>query len=177
VIYESPTPIHVSGHGYQEELKMMINLTRPYYLAPVHGEPRHQHMYLEMAREMGYPEHRIFMLEDGVPLVLDETNAYFGEPVPVGRVLVDYSGTPGISTEVLRDRYNIAKDGLIVITIAVDLERGEFIGDPMVPRHERRGSEVRAKAHQSETAGAPHDRAALGRRKTGMAPVSITGFG
>lgn len=132
VVYESPTPIHVSGHAYQEELKMMINLVKPFYLAPVHGEPRHQHMYLEMARDMGYPDHRLFLMEDGVPLAMDETTAEFGEPVTVGRVLVDYSGTPGIPNEVLRDRSNIAKDGLIVITIAVDPEAGEFVGDPIV---------------------------------------------
>lgn len=132
VIYESPTPIHVSGHAYREELKMMINLTQPYYLAPVHGEPRHQHLYLEMVREMGYPENRMFMLEDGIPLVLDETTAFFGEQVPVGRVLVDNSGTPGITQEVLRDRFNISKDGLIAITLAVDPERGELVGDPIV---------------------------------------------
>ncbi|MFY9233215.1 MAG: ribonuclease J [Fimbriimonadaceae bacterium] len=132
VIYESATPIHVSGHAYQEELKMMINLTRPYYVAPVHGEPRHQHQYLDMARDMGYPENRLFMLEDGMPLVMNDTSASFGGQVPCGRVLVDYSGTPGITDEVLRDRFNISKDGLIVITLAVDLEKGEFLGDPIV---------------------------------------------
>jgi ribonuclease J len=132
VIYEGPTPIHVSGHAYQEELKMMMNLVRPYYVAPVHGEPRHQHQYLKMAADMGYPPHRMFLLEDGVPLVMDDTQAYFGEKVPVGRVLVDNSGTPGISNEVLRDRYNISKDGLIVITLAVDPEQGEIVGDPVI---------------------------------------------
>jgi ribonuclease J len=132
VIYESPTPIHVSGHAYQEELKMMINLVRPYYLAPVHGEPRHQHLYIEMAKDMGYPESRLFMLEDGIPLNMDDTSATFGEQVPVGRVLVDNSGTPGITNEVLRDRYNIANDGMILITLAVDVENGEFVGDPII---------------------------------------------
>lgn len=132
VIYESSTPIHVSGHAYQEELKMMINLTRPYYLAPVHGEPRHQHIYLEMARAMGYPESRIFTISDGVPLCMDDTTAWLAEPVPSGRVLVDNSGNPGISDEVLRDRYNLANDGMVLITIAVDVERGEIVGDPVL---------------------------------------------
>lgn len=132
VIYESVDPVHVSGHAYQEELKMMVNLTRPYYLAPVHGEPRHQHLYLEMAREMGYPENRIFMLEDGQPLCMDETNAWVGDSVPSGRVLVDNSGRPGISDEVLRDRTNLANDGIVVVTIALDIERGEIVGDPVI---------------------------------------------
>jgi ribonuclease J len=132
VIYESAVPIHVSGHAYQEELKMMLNLTRPYYVAPVHGEPRHQHLYTQMALEMGYPEHRIFTMSDGYPLEFEETNAYLGEAVPYGRVLVDGAGQPGIPDEVLRDRYNVSRDGIVIVTLAVDVERGEFVGDPVI---------------------------------------------
>lgn len=132
VIYRSADPVHVSGHAYQEELKMMINLTKPYYVAPVHGEPRHQHLYLEIARGMGYPEHRIFTMEAGAPLEFSETDAHQGEPIPVGRVLVDNSGAPGVPDEVLRDRSNVANDGLVVVTIAIDPEQGELVGDPVL---------------------------------------------
>lgn len=132
VVYQSADHIHVSGHAYQEELKMMVNLTRPYYIAPVHGEPRHQHLYNQIAKGMGYPDHRIFTMEAGIPLVFTETEAHIGEPVPCGRVLVDNSGTPGVPDEVLRDRYNVANDGLIVITIAIDPEHGELVGDPIL---------------------------------------------
>lgn len=132
VVYESPIPVHVSGHAYQEELKMMINLLRPFYLVPVHGEPRHQHMYLEMGREMGYPEHRTFMLEDGVPLAIGDTEASLGDRVPCGRVLVDRGGTPGISDDVLRDRTNLASDGLIAVTVVMDPEVGDVVGDPVL---------------------------------------------
>ncbi len=132
VVYESPTPIHVSGHAYQEELKMMVNLTRPYYLAPVHGEARHQHLYLEIGASMGYPEHRMFTLQDGVPLCMDDTKAFFGDQEPCGRVLVDNSGTPGVSEDVMRDRHNVANDGLVVVTLALDPEAGEIVGDPMI---------------------------------------------
>lgn len=132
VIYEGDAPVHVSGHAYQEELKMMINLVRPFYLAPVHGEARHQHLYLEMAKEMGYPEHRLFMMEDGRPLTIDETEAVLGEQVPCGRVLVDRSGTPGISDDVLRDRTNLSKDGLVAVTLVVDPEVGDIVGEPML---------------------------------------------
>lgn len=132
VVYESSTPIHVSGHAYQEELKMMINLTRPYYIAPVHGEARHQYLYSQIARDMGYPEHRIFTMRDGIPLCMDETSAYFGEAVPAGRVLVDNSGNAGISDEVLRDRFNVAKEGLVVVTIPIDVTKGALAGDPIL---------------------------------------------
>jgi ribonuclease J len=132
VIYDSQPTVHVSGHAYQEELKMMINLTRPYYLAPVHGEPRHQHLYLEMGRAMGYPEHRLFKLKDGDTLHMDEQQAWIGEPVTCGRVLVDNAGTPGIPEEVLRDRWNLAQDGIVTVTVAIDVERGEVVGDPVI---------------------------------------------
>jgi ribonuclease J len=132
VVYESATPIHVSGHAYQEELKMMVNLTRPYYLAPVHGEARHQHLYLQLAADMGYPAHRVFTMQDGVPLCLDSTTAALGERVPCGRVLVDNSGTPGISDEILRDRNNLAKDGVVSVAVVIDPERGEVVGEPIL---------------------------------------------
>ena len=132
VVYESNPPIHVSGHAYREELKMMINLTQPYYAAPVHGEPRHQHLYKEMAREMGFPDSRLLTLEDGKPLCLDDKSWYFGDPVPAGSVLVDNSGTPGVSDEVLRDRKNLANDGVLVVTVAIDTDRGEMVGEPTV---------------------------------------------
>jgi len=132
VIYESPTPIHVSGHAYREELKMMINLTKPFYIAPVHGEPRHQHLYIDVAKSMGYPEHRTFTMVDGVALCLDDTSAQLGEKVHCGRVLVDNSGTSGIPDEVLRDRFNVAKDGFVVVTVVVDTEEGELVGEPIL---------------------------------------------
>jgi ribonuclease J len=131
VIYDSPTPIHVSGHAYQEELKMMLNLTRPFYVAPVHGEPRHQHLYNSIAVEMGYPEHRVFTLADGDALCMDETSAQIvPDSVPYGRVLVDNSGSAGVPDEVLRDRFNVANDGIIIVTIALDVEKGEIVTDP-----------------------------------------------
>ena len=132
VIYDSRFPIHVSGHAYQEELKMMINLTKPFYIAPVHGEPRHQYLYGQIARDMGYPDHRIFTLEAGIPLEMDEKNARLGKEVPTGRILIDNSGTPGVTEEVIRDRYNVANDGVVILSIAVDTTHGEIVGDPTV---------------------------------------------
>lgn len=132
VIYDAPTPVHVSGHGYQEELKMMINLTRPFYLAPVHGEPRHQHLYTQMGISMGYPAHRVFTMTDGVPLCMDDTHAWQGDQVACGTVLVDSSGSHGVPDEVLRDRNNVAKDGIVTVTVAIDINHGQVVGEPIV---------------------------------------------
>lgn len=132
VVYESADPIHVSGHAYQEELKMMVNLTRPYYLAPVHGEPRHLYAYLEMARDMGYPEHRLFTMGDGIPLCMDSTTAWLADAVACGQVLVDSSGTPGVTDEVLRDRHNVANQGFVVVAIPIDTTKGEVVSDPII---------------------------------------------
>lgn len=121
VVYSSniSVPIHVSGHAYQEELKMMINLTKPYYVAPVHGEPRHQHQYLEIAKDMGYPEHRIFTFENGKPLCLDEKQAWLGDQIETGAVLVDGSGNAGIENEVLRERLGLSRAGMVAISLTV----------------------------------------------------------
>ena len=132
VIYDAPFPIHVSGHAYQEELKMMINLTKPFYIAPVHGEPRHQYLYNQIAIEMGYPVHRVFTLEAGVPLQMDDKNAGFGKAVHTGQILIDNSGTPGLTDEILRDRYSVANDGVIFISMAIDTVNGEIVGDPTI---------------------------------------------
>jgi ribonuclease J len=132
VVYDSPIPVHVSGHAYQEELKMVINLVRPFYLAPVHGEPRHQHLYGQIAREMGYPEHRIFRLEDGLPLCMDDKAAWLGEPEPCGRVLVDNGGNPGVTEEILRDRSSLATDGIVLVTVAIDVDQGEVVSPPEI---------------------------------------------
>lgn len=142
VIYDGPIPVHVSGHAYQEELKMMINLVKPFYVAPVHGEPRHQHKYLEMAAVMGYPEHRMFTMESGIPLEITETNAEMGDRVPCGRVLVDKAGNQGVSDDLLRDRNNLSRDGLVMITIAISPEREELVEDPVIQTRGFNGSEA-----------------------------------
>lgn len=132
VIYDSPTPVHVSGHGYQQELMMMVNLVKPHYIAPVHGEPRHQHLYTRLVKDMGYPDSRVFMMESGCPLVFHGKKAYIDEAVPHGRVLIDNSGLPGVTDEILRDRYNAANEGMVIITVAIDMDDGDVIGEPIV---------------------------------------------
>lgn len=132
VIYEGDSKIHASGHAYQEEIKMMINLTRPQYLSPVHGEPRMQTTFRKVARAMGYGDESVVIMENGDRLVIQSNEAFFGEPVPCGRVLVDTSGTPGVSDDIIRDRESLASDGIVFINVAIDSDAGELIGPPDV---------------------------------------------
>lgn len=128
VVYGPEEGVHVSGHAYREELKMMINLTNPKYIAPVHGEPRQQYHYVQLAQEMGYSEEDLFLLENGNRLVIEASGAFFGQDVTCGRVLVDASGYAGVTDETLRDRGNLASDGVLLINVAVDPDAGKIAG-------------------------------------------------
>jgi len=134
VITDAPTPIHASGHGYQDELKTMITLTKPFYLAPVHGEPLHQKAYKEMALAMGHAPHRIFLLDNGDPLELDEQKAWLGKPVTTGEVMIDQNEGRPIEVEELRARQQMAHDGLVLVTLCVDRD-GTMVANPHVEAH------------------------------------------
>lgn len=113
VVYDHSPPIHVSGHGYRDELQMMINLTKPFYLAPVHGEPRHQHSYCEMALGMGHPPHRMFKLQDGYKLVMDDTKAWVEEATDGATRWIDDGGHE-VDGETVRERAVLADHGVII---------------------------------------------------------------
>jgi ribonuclease J len=132
VLYGPEANLHVSGHAYREEMKMMVNLTRPHYVAPVHGEPRHQYHMGKLAVEMSYSQDNIIMMENGSQLVLEKDGAYFGENVVCGRVLVDGSGQAGVPNEVLRDRRNLANDGVVFVNVAIDSDAGKVVGVPEI---------------------------------------------
>lgn len=124
VVFHHDPPIHVSGHGYQDELRKMIEITKPFYLAPVHGEPRHQHLYMEMARHMGHPEHRMFALHDGQKLVLDDTEAWTEEYVSADPVLIDDSYKRAVTAEMLREKNTMASQGMVIVVAMLDPETG-----------------------------------------------------
>ncbi|GAB4128779.1 MAG: ribonuclease J [Fimbriimonadaceae bacterium] len=134
VITDAPTPIHASGHGYQDELKTMITLTKPFYLAPVHGEPMHQKAYKEMALAMGHAPHRIFVLDNGDPLELDEQKAWLGKPVTTGEVMIDQNEGRPIEVDELRARQQMAHDGIVIVTLVVDRD-GTMVANPHVEAH------------------------------------------
>lgn len=130
VIVDHPTPIHVSGHAYQDEIKMMINLTKPFYVAPVHGEPRHQKTFREMLVDMGHADHRVFSLANGDALCMDDEKAWLGEGVAAEEIFLDQSGSLVVTGQVLRERMTLGHDGVVVVTLPVDAKTGEAIGRP-----------------------------------------------
>ena len=133
VVYDLITPVHVSGHANQEELKLILSLTRPLYVVPFHGEPRMMQAYTDMAVAMGYAPDRIIWMDNGNRLILDGSDAILGEPIPVsGRVLVDGMSAGGVSDAVLRDRRHMATGGTVIVTVALDEETGEVLDGPEI---------------------------------------------
>ncbi|BCW96667.1 MAG: ribonuclease J [Fimbriimonadales bacterium] len=130
VYHDGIAPVHVSGHASQEELKLMISLLKPRYLAPVHGEPRHQAAYFELARQMGYRDEQMFLLENGAVLRLENGVATLGEKVPAGRLLIEEGVEGGVPEALIRDRRHIAQEGILVALITLREQTGELVDDP-----------------------------------------------
>ena len=127
VVYEKMYDVHVSGHACQEELKMMISLTRPKYFVPIHGEYKHLKKHASLARQMGIPEENIFIADIGQVLETNNVSMKLSGTVPAGRVLVDGLGVGDVGSVVLRDRKHLAEDGLIIVAATVRKSDGAII--------------------------------------------------
>lgn len=130
VIYESFSGIHVSGHPSQEELKMMINLVRPKYFVPVHGEYRHLIKHANLAAELGIPRENIFVGENGLVLEFKKNSARANGRVTAGRVLVDGLGVGDVGNIVLRDRKQLSQDGILIVVVTINKEQGLVAAGP-----------------------------------------------
>ena len=122
--------VHVSGHASQDELALLLNLVRPRYFVPVHGEYRHLSDHVRLARAVGLGADDVFLLEDGQTLEIDAAGARRTEPITAGRVFVDGKGIGDISDIVLRDRRHLSRDGLLLAVLAIDQHSGELIAGP-----------------------------------------------
>ncbi|MGW8321475.1 MAG: ribonuclease J, partial [Thermodesulfobacteriota bacterium] len=133
VHYEKVSDIHVSGHASKEELKLMLNMVRPRFFMPVHGEYRHLVYHSQLARKGGIPEEDIFIVENGEPVeFLGDGTARRGEKVQAGRVFVDGKGVGDVGYDVLRDRRRLAKEGVIILLISMAKETGSIVSGPEV---------------------------------------------
>ena len=130
VHYEKVSEIHVSGHASQEELKTMLQLTRPRYFVPIHGEYRHLVRHRKLAQDVGVPEDHCFILEDGDVLELTATSAEKVQPIQVGKVFVDGKGVGDIGDVVIRDRRHLSEDGIVLAVMAIHQQSGEIVGGP-----------------------------------------------
>ena len=124
------TLVHSSGHAQAEELKMMLNLTRPKYLIPVHGETRKLVRHGELALSLGWGDDQVWILSNGSPLILNDEGAQLGEPVESGRRLVDGNRLGEPDDPVLRNRLKLAGGGLVVITVVLSADGRELLAPP-----------------------------------------------
>jgi ribonuclease J len=132
VIYDPIAPVHVSGHASQEEMKLMLQLVRPKYFVPVHGELRHLKQHAKMARQLGIPEENIAVIENGTPIEFEEDGMVIGDRVPGGYVFVDGSGVGDVGPMVMREREALARDGFVSVHLSLDGHDGHLIGEPEI---------------------------------------------
>ncbi len=135
VLYEGIKHVHVSGHGSEEELKLMLSLVRPRYFIPVHGEYRQLALHARVAKRVFAgrdPRPEILLIEDGDLLHFDADGGRIAGKAPVGRVLIDGTRTGEVADEVLRDRRHLAEDGLVVPVVAINKQTGALEGVPEI---------------------------------------------
>lgn len=132
VIYEKISAIHVSGHAFQEELKLMINLTRPQYFIPIHGEYRHLILHTRLAEQVGIAKENVLLAENGQVIEFDENRGSVGDSVITGRVLVDGKGVGDVGRSVLKERRYLSEDGIVVVSMAIDEETGIVVYGPEI---------------------------------------------
>lgn len=132
VIYKALEDVHVSGHAYKEELKLIHSLTHPKFFMPAHGEYRHLKHHSDLAIQMGMKEDHIFILQDGDVLELTNEKAAITGRVKAGNILVDGIGVGDVGTIVLRDRKHLAEEGMLIVVAAIDLDTYSIMSGPDV---------------------------------------------
>ena len=130
VFYDKVAQVHVHGHASQEELKLLLNLVKPKFFMPIHGEYRHLTLHAKLAESVGIPKENIFVLEDGDILELSPQASKIIGKVTSGNVYVDGLSGGGIGSVVLRDRRMLSRDGIVMVIIAVNRQTGKLIGRP-----------------------------------------------
>lgn len=131
VIHSKTMQVHVTGHAFQEELKMMIQLVKPKYFIPIHGEYHMRYAHKKLALDVGIPEDNIFLVDEGQVIEVKQNKARISkETVPAGLVMVDGLGVGDVGEIVLRDRKALAEDGMFVVIATVDGKTGKLIGSP-----------------------------------------------
>jgi ribonuclease J len=132
VITPREAPIHASGHGYAEELKLMLNLVKPRYVMPVHGDHKRLHLHAQLADAVGIDPDSVFEGENGLPLLIDSGGARFGEREQSGMIFVDGVDIGDPSDVALRDRRMLSADGIFIVVATVSEQTGDSVVPPEV---------------------------------------------
>lgn len=132
VVYEPLEKVHVSGHGNADEILLTINLVKPTFLMPVHGETRHLHQHAKLGVQAGVPESNIILSQNGVVIEMDKHYIRKAEEVPSGALYIDGGLMGDVGRAVIRDREILARDGFLIVSVNVDRKTGEVIGRPNI---------------------------------------------
>ncbi|WP_425807412.1 ribonuclease J [Desulfitobacterium sp. Sab5] len=132
VIYESINGVHVSGHASQEELKLMLNMVRPQYFLPVHGEYRMLVKHTQLAEQLGIPKDNIFLAENGSIIEFTRHGASIAGKVTAGKILIDGLGIGDVGNIVLRDRKQLSQDGILIVVMTISRSTGAIVAGPDV---------------------------------------------
>jgi len=130
VLYSKVAPVHVHGHGSQEELKLLLNLVKPKFFVPIHGEYRHLSLHAKLAQSVGVPKDNTFILEDGDILEIGPEAGKITGKVTSGNVYVDGLSVGDIGSVVIRNRRMLSRDGIVVVIIAINRQTGKLVGRP-----------------------------------------------
>jgi ribonuclease J len=157
VITPRDAPIHASGHGYGEELKLMLNLVKPRYVMPVHGDHKRIHLHAQLADAVGIDPDDVFRGENGLPLEIDARGARFGEPEQSGMIFVDGVDVGDPADVALRDRRMLSADGIFIVVATVSEQTGEsvvpaeviFRGVPFIEQADQLMDEIREEVERS----------------------------
>jgi len=128
----SQPPVHVSGHGSMEESKLMLNLIRPKYFVPIHGEYRQLYRHMQVAKELGAVSEQVFLLESGDVLEFDARGARRSDRVPVGRVCIDVGTLDEVGEVILKERRHISEDGIVIPILAINEHTGQLETRPEI---------------------------------------------
>jgi ribonuclease J len=132
VVTPREAPVHASGHGYAEELKLMLNLVKPRYVMPVHGDFKRLRLHAQLAEAVGVAPEDIFQGENGLPLDIDERGARFASPEQAGMIFVDGVEIGDIADVALRDRRMLSADGIFIVVVTIAEQDGRSVADPEV---------------------------------------------
>jgi ribonuclease J len=162
VITPREAPIHASGHGFAEELKLMLNLVRPRYVMPIHGDHKRIHLHAQLADAVGIDPDAVFQMENGLPLEIDAAGARLGEPERAGMIFVDGVDIGDPADVALRDRRMLSADGIFIVVATVSEQTGEsvvppeviFRGVPFIEQADELVSDIREEIERSLTVSA-----------------------